>query len=446
MRLTYVHLSDIHFGQETGSDVFVHEDVKQRLLEDVRALKAASRIERMDGVIVTGDIAFSGKKSEYDRAALWLDQITEVIGCEKTDVLVVPGNHDIDRTRISAGADLILQQVVEGGYKQLDRFLADPGDREVLYAKFHAYRAFAEGYACPLASDGGVAVSRKVEVAPNRLLQFVGLNSALLCTAAGGDEGKLLLGGGQHVLPMTDGEELVVLCHHPLESLQDGEVASPWIRSRARVHIFGHVHDPSVKVEAPEEEADLLTISAGAVVPPNAADGYQYTYNLLTFRWDSTKEALRVEILPRAWNEQRTIFEANTRQFGTESLGYTLRCPNFRKQGAADSVAALGRPPGVEAVPVPPADQFGETAGGIHMGTSSDLLRLHFFRDLSEEQRVQALIKVGQLPDDWALDLSHAMERRLWDKALSSGLEDELASEVDKLRRAALTAERGEDR
>ena len=149
MRLTYVHLSDIHFGKETGSDVYVHEDVKQRLLDDVRTLKAASRLERMHGVIVTGDIAFSGKKSEYDAAAHWLDQLTEVIGCEKTDVLVVPGNHDIDRARISAGAQAILQQIVAGGYKQLDRFLADERDRELLYAKFHAYRRFAEALRLP---------------------------------------------------------------------------------------------------------------------------------------------------------------------------------------------------------------------------------------------------------------------------------------------------------
>ena len=136
--------------RKRGPDIYVHEDVKQRLLDDVRALMAAARIERMDGVIVTGDIAFSGKKSEYDRAAFWLDQLTGVIGCKKTDVLVVPGNHDIDRARISAGAELMLQRIVEGGNNQLDRFLADTVDREVLYAKFHDYRAFAEGYDCPL--------------------------------------------------------------------------------------------------------------------------------------------------------------------------------------------------------------------------------------------------------------------------------------------------------
>ena len=79
------------------------------------------------------------------------------------------------------------------------------------------------------------------------------------------------------------------------------------------------------------------------------------------------------------------------------------------------------------------------------MGSSSDLLRLHFFRDLSAKQRVQALIEVNLLPDDWSSDLTHTLERRLFDKALSSGLEGHLTSAVSALRMAAAPAERSEE-
>ena len=89
-------------------------------------------------------------------------------------------------------------------------------------------------------------------------LRFVGLNSALLCTGQDGDDGKLMIGARQQVLPRTDGEELVVLCHHPVESLKDKEATSRYINSRARVHIFGHVHEPSVVVQSPLKEADFV--------------------------------------------------------------------------------------------------------------------------------------------------------------------------------------------
>ena len=443
MPLTYVHVSDIHFGQERGTEVYVHDDVKQCLIADVAEVMTAAGIERMDGVIVTGDIAFSGKKSEYDLAAQWLDRLTEVIGCEKTDVIVVPGNHDIDRDRISAGAGLMLRQIVEGGNDELERFFSDTGDRELLHAKFHDYRDFAEGYDCPLESNGGVAVNRKAAITPGRFLRFVGLNSALLCTGRDGDEGRLLIGGRQHVLPRTQGEELVVLCHHPVESLQDQEVASRYIRSRARVHIYGHVHRPSVAVETPVEGGDLLTMSAGAVVPPNADVGYQYTYNVLTFEWDARTDGLKIEIVPRSWNEHATIFDADMRQFGEDRLQCVLRCPNFKNQAVAAAVHAASGDSRIEAGQAAPEEPVGEAAGGKDMGRNSDLLRLHFFRDLSAAQRLRALIEVGVLPEDWTIELTHTIERRLMDKALGWGLLDELATAVGALRSERATAERG---
>ncbi len=36
MSLVYVHLSDIHFGQEKGGRVVVNDDVKEQLIADAR--------------------------------------------------------------------------------------------------------------------------------------------------------------------------------------------------------------------------------------------------------------------------------------------------------------------------------------------------------------------------------------------------------------------------
>ena len=330
MALTYVHLSDIHFGQERGPEVYVHDDVKDCL--DRGHLRSAG--EHGDfadgGVIVTGDVAFSGKAEEYDSAGVWLDRLTGVIGCEQTDVMVVPGNHDIDRDRISALGKLMLAEMLEGGESELDRFLADEHDREVLYAKFADYREFATAYGCRLESDGGVAIERRVEIAPGRVLRFVGLNSALLCSKED-KEGSLLIGGKQRVLRRRDGEEVVVLCHHPLESLRDGDTASRYIRTRARVHIFGHVHTPSLSVDSPEGNGDLLTLSAGAVVPPEVGGGYSYTYNVISFEWDAATNGLQVSIMPRCWNDEEMKFGPDAGRFDRERIELMLRCPNFER-------------------------------------------------------------------------------------------------------------------
>ena len=446
MSLTYVHLSDIHFGQARSAELYVHDDVKACLLDDLVAFKAEAGIERMNGVIVTGDVAFSGKKREYDEAATWLDRLTQRIGCEKTDVLVVPGNHDIERDRISCLAALMVGAIVKGGSDKLESFLKDSTARELLYEKFHDYRAFAEGYGCPLAADGGVAVTRQIEIEPGRALRFVGLNSALLCTGHDGDEGKLLIGGRQRVLPRCEGHELVVLCHHPLESLQDRESAALYIGSRARVHIYGHMHRPSVRVESPIRDADLLTISAGAVVPPEAGGAYRYTYNVISFEWDAETAGLEVQIVPRTWNERETRFDADTSQFSSGRFRQVLRGPSTGKPSSEGPAQATGRDYGTAGVPRGAREstrrETAETAGRDAMVSSRGLLRLKFFRDLSAAQRQEVLIEVGILSSDWSIELTHTFERRLFDQALDAGLEGQLTSAVGVLLGGQETAER----
>ena len=178
----------------------------------------------------------------------------------------------------------------------------------------------------------------------------------------------------------------------------------------------------------------MLTISAGAVTPPHAEDTYGYTYNLLRFDWDAETEGLTIEIEPRTWNERLTSFEADASLFGEERLLHVLRCPNFRKQRSVTEPMAIAdgrseaQQAAAEQAPIK-ADQEANVA------KTSDLLRLHFFRDLSSEQRVHALIEVGVLPSDWRIDLTHTIERLLLDQALDSGLQVELETAVGELRR-----------
>jgi 3',5'-cyclic AMP phosphodiesterase CpdA len=64
----FVHLSDIHFGQEKkDKTTYIHEDVRNELIRDVQ-LQAAKH-GNADGILVTGDIAYSGKKEEFVGAA-----------------------------------------------------------------------------------------------------------------------------------------------------------------------------------------------------------------------------------------------------------------------------------------------------------------------------------------------------------------------------------------
>lgn len=436
MPVTFVHLSDIHFGQEKGAELVIHNDVKERLIEDAAALVRKHSGGKATGIIVSGDIAYAGKSKEYRDAAKWLDRLALAIDCPRTAVQVVPGNHDIDRGGISSGCKLMLEQIIEHGEPKLDSFLESELDREVLYGRFAAYRPFAEGYNCPLDRSGGIASDRSLELAPGRTLRFIGLNSALIC-AANDVKGRLLLGARQHVLPRNAAEELIVICHHPLDWLQDSEAARRYVRSRARVFVSGHEHDPSLRVEQVEADCDLMMLAAGATVPPKADNKFTYTYNLLTFDWDAGSDALKVTIVPRAWSDDKTDFDADDVRLGGREPVVVLGSPNFRKGrtgSPADASPVAG--PGVEAATVnteAESSAIDNRLGDEAMEDPFPMLLLRFFRDLSPTQRLAVLLQLKALPEEWRDPLTHHVERSVVDALVQSGRLPELEAAINKI-------------
>jgi len=433
MPIAFIHLSDIHFGQEKGADLYIHEDVRECLINDAHTVVKSYAGGKATGVIVTGDIAYAGKRGEYLQAAAWLDRLTETIGCEKTEVLLVPGNHDIDWSAITRGCKLMIESIMDNGEAQLDSFLAEELDREVFYNRFSNYRPFAEGYNCPLDKSGGYASDRTFELAPKRSLRFIGLNSALICSE-NDVEGSLLIGARQHVLPRNKGEELVVLSHHPLNWLRDSDDARRYVRSRARVFVSGHEHNPSLQVENIKDDQDLMLLASGATTPPRVEAGYGYTYNLLIFDWDEKTDGLKVTTIPRAWSYEETDFVA----VGGCDHTVVLGCPNFRKAGELVQVQ--------EASPAPPLDEIQQHGELLIEGQPTDihlpsdvmpepfpLLLLRFFRDLSPAKRLAVLIELKALPDDWCTPLTHAMERRIIDGFAHSGRLVEFEEAINKI-------------
>lgn len=89
--LRFLHLSDIHFNASSGATVHdLDADVRNELVRDATALSKA--IGSPAGVLVTGDVAFSGQCAEYERAASWLLEFCRAVGCPEENVWVVPGN------------------------------------------------------------------------------------------------------------------------------------------------------------------------------------------------------------------------------------------------------------------------------------------------------------------------------------------------------------------
>lgn len=472
LKAIFVHVSDIHFGQEKdGGSSASNDEAKRCLIVD-----AGAEVKKLGGktagVIVTGDIAYSAQEDQYASAGQWLAQLTDAIGCERTDVQMVPGNHDIDRAAITNTLETVLFAFHAGGEYWLDRHLDHPEDCKTLYKRFDAYKGFALDYRSDLDLNGGVSKSAKLDLAKGRAIRFVRLNSAIACSKKD-DKGKLLFGARQRIYAEEDGVELVVLSHHPLSWFQDSEKARGFLRGRARVFISGHEHFPNLDVHKVEEGRDLMMLAAGATAPDEVGDAFTYKYNILAFEWDEAQDALAVTINPRTWDEGMARFKRDDDFMEGHDERQVLASPNFRKSPTAGAVlvdADLATAELVEEPSSPCHDaeavQHAGEGDGSHAVAEDKIvddqeiepvepidpivaepeptqgtrdLQIRFFQVLNDAERREAFVSFGIIRNAKGR-MDHETERRLFRRAVKQGK----AGEIERMLVAAENEGKGE--
>lgn len=107
-KMNILHLSDIHFGRnypEYGiKDAF---EKKDQILEDL--ISCIANIEdglRPEHIVVTGDIAWRGKKKDFDEAYEWFTKLLSATGLQGKDITFCVGNHDVNRAYSCSNRDL----------------------------------------------------------------------------------------------------------------------------------------------------------------------------------------------------------------------------------------------------------------------------------------------------------------------------------------------------
>jgi tetratricopeptide (TPR) repeat protein/predicted phosphodiesterase len=340
---TFLHLSDIHFRErEAGGDHVLNEDLRDRLENDLADV--LEEVEGLQGILVTGDIAFSGSASEFAEATAWLERLGRLTSC--STVLTVPGNHDVDRRAIQGSMALrsmrrgLKSLVRDGKLNGLDddlhEWLRTCG--EVL-AELAPYNEFASRFGCNV-SKGGRAHwwDRSFELDDGVELIVRGLTSSLVCD---GTEyaGAIVMGEKQVQLPAGDDTACLTMCHHPVSWWADGDRVKWYMSSRASVQLYGHKH-----VQHHDKINNSLVLSAGAVHPDRESD-WDPRYNVLRLSvlGEGPDRRLTVDLFPRRWNSQLTRFVPD-RDPDNGALKYTfdLPLPARRRHPTA---AATATPP-----------------------------------------------------------------------------------------------------
>ena len=424
-KLTFIHVSDLHFGQEKDETAVINKDILERLIEDATQFLAERELTAT-GAIATGDIAFSGAEDEYKRAGVWFDRLAREADFDRTSVVVVPGNHDVERKQVGASGQFLVDQIILLGDGKLEAFLQSEVDRSALYSKLEQYSLFAGGYGCVLSDAGGAA--EKVFYFDDECrhgIRFVGLNSALACGKGDAAKGSLLLGARQRVIAPADRNiQNVVLVHHPIDWCSDSADATLFLHARCRILICGHEHRSNASIERLDDGRDFLTIRAGAAAPPKNEGPVPFTYNIIEIEADPA--GLAVMIHPRDWDDSRKRFEESRRPMLDDRAfeRTVLSCIASREATATVVIPAAPIAPaaaGHAELPVS-GDDVATEQPSKDVATRLAHARIEFFRHLTLPLRLQVLHELGGLPKSISeVRLTVTLESKALDKIAADG-------------------------
>jgi predicted MPP superfamily phosphohydrolase len=322
---TWLHLSDIHEGHGTERYKLDQKQVWQKLEDDIRGAIKERVVPRPDAIFVTGDLASTAEVSQYANIGRKLTTLSDSLGLPRGSIYSVPGNHDVQRSAGSKNKEFRFAfDHLRKPEADIDQAFETEATKSGLAARFQNYVEFTKKYAPKSAGP----YWRHQHKAGLLNLRIVGLNTAFL-SDDDHDDGRLLLGLRQIQETLNDKDrekELVILLtHHPLTWLRDGQEARQRLQGWTHIHLHGHVHMAESVATQAGGGNDWLTIRAGAVHADEAREDekpFEHGYSFGAVEIDE-RNRLSVEVWPRLWSVRHDSFHidaVNVGQFGTSAL------------------------------------------------------------------------------------------------------------------------------
>ncbi|MDE0183901.1 MAG: metallophosphoesterase [Candidatus Poribacteria bacterium] len=281
--ICWLHISDIHLRATTE---WQQDVVLKSMCRNIEEQRKSGTVA--DFILVTGDIAFSGKSEEYALAEKFFDGLQASSGVPKERIFCVAGNHDIDRDRQKYCFQGTRNIVCEPS--KVDCFLAGGENLDTLLLRQENYRQFQDSYFAGqerIPTNDGLGYVSRLEF--NEIqLAIVGLDSAWLSEGGADDQGKLLIGERQAISAIELAQRgnnpptlILGMAHHPLHFLQDFDRQPVQNRIEQEFHFFhcGHLHEPEAHVNG-AGRSGCLTLVAGASFETRQARNAYYVVKL----------------------------------------------------------------------------------------------------------------------------------------------------------------------
>lgn len=254
-----LHLYDIHFGRNYArTKITDNFENKEKILNDlIDCIKNLESHLRPDHVVVTGDIAWWGKRDEYEEAYQWFSRLLSEVNLTGKDITFCPGNHDANRRYALSGLNINDETIdkIDELYQYENYHQANACFLE--YDKF-CERLGVEPFSYPLngTKEYSYSVGWKDILRPhNKNIRLLGFNTALLSANSEISEDKTWIGLPQlkdliayGVIPKQNNFFSIALMHHAERFLHPNEVCEydnrvatfPFLRKKVDLVLCGH--------------------------------------------------------------------------------------------------------------------------------------------------------------------------------------------------------------
>lgn len=393
-----LHIADIHFTHPiclTQNDP--DRPYRTRLVQDARA-EVRRLGQAVDAILVGGDIAYKGAPEEYEAALAWLLELAKAVGCPIGRILVVPGNHDVNRSLARAlatrNAQTAIKTATSAGHREreLREQFRDADTGRALLAPLVAYNDFAARFECQLYSPERLFWTLDLPLASGVVLRVYGLTSTILSGFGGNDDPRaaLYLGPMQTVFDPVDNVVHLVLSHHTPNWFMDHDEVDDALR-RTQVQLFGHEHRQRIT-----REVAYVRFNAGAVNPDRHEAGWQPGYNLIELSAEERNGNTYLDVAAhlRAWQPPdsfQAVIDPHS-QANVHRHSIPLRNVTIAPPRAAPAVPVPLHP--VLTEPRVPTDQ---TTADQEASMAEAMTRALIFRfwDLTSSQRREICLRLN---------------------------------------------------
>lgn len=288
-KIIIFHLSDLHIEKA--------EDTKAINVQKIVDVLNTETCYEGILVVISGDIAFSGKHEQYNWAYhMFVRMKNEMIKIAKgkpVDILVVPGNHDVDLSH-DKGSQTI-ERIITGG--DADKFIFDECSKQKCFTNF------SNGLHCCTPKDN-LIYTKRMNIADMKCNAIL-LNTALFSTR---ENDK-----GLHYLPLESvdkinskdaGECSIAVMHHSVHWFHESvkSILEEKLLKECQLIFYGHEHNIGTQVIEKDGYRSLF-LAGGELCNKGNWENSEFYFDI----WDTQSQ--RIEVRKYRWNPHNSIYE-----------------------------------------------------------------------------------------------------------------------------------------